>query len=681
MPSRRQLLYYWWASFLIIFVGDLPFYCLGPCTGRRERLTLLVLSRSSLRLVTAGIVSCLRASTTMAPSTQFIEQNLLDIHSRPLVVTSLFETELSEENISSFFTVKTVGDSGDAPVVADPVNIGLAGGYTPSGLLNTLAVSVGSTILLIQFRSKTKATEDAVVAARKLLQDSILCRSHVILHAFNLAPLALSLYCDHGLLLEAGVDVQSGCTCKNPRDPVDATEFATASTQAAKIYRDNIRDVFASDIRDPAKLETSRSLALRAWLAAYIPSLGDMSERLGEVPRINTRSMSADRLRLLGQFTKTGQLLDSKRPTQTAHDVKPISAIDTKVKLTSERFQTRLRATDGRIEIAVEDRHGGQYTVQASTRDVSGRLGVLKAAGAVEGKSIIAVASVDPDAQTLAEQRRDATILSVLQRTSPLFDNPFLRTIWPDSDDVIWPEETFPVSDTPPPLSYQHPLNESQQLAVEAMLSLTNTSRITVIQGPPGSGKTTVIGAFVQSAVDAGWSGIWLLAQSNVAVKNIAEKLGKIGFEDWRLLVSKDFHLGWHEHLYHQISSRTVRSDDIKKASRELKGIKVILSTLSMLSNPRIDMITSKIPNLPRPCKKYVSLVMTGSCLLMDRMRFLTCRVYLKYLTFVTKQISLISNTACLHMLVISYQQLSMMDSFVQILNTLHLALPASLWM
>lgn len=35
------------------------------------------------------------------------------------------------------------------------------------------------------------------------------------------------------------------------------------------------------------------------------------------------------------------------------------------------------------------------------------------------------------------------------------------------------------------------------------------------------------------------------MAQSNVAVKNIAEKLLDVGFEDWRLLVSADFHFDW----------------------------------------------------------------------------------------------------------------------------------------
>ena len=77
------------------------------------------------------------------------------------------------------------------------------------------------------------------------------------------------------------------------------------------------------------------------------------------------------------------------------------------------------------------------------------------------------------------------------------------------------------------------------------MLSSEDDKRITLIQGPPGTGKTSVIAAFVQRAIRLNKDGIWLIAQSNVAVKNIAEKLMSVGFENWKLLVSKDFHHGW----------------------------------------------------------------------------------------------------------------------------------------
>ena len=61
--------------------------------------------------------------------------------------------------------------------------------------------------------------------------------------------------------------------------------------------------------------------------------------------------------------------------------------------------------------------------------------------------------------------------------------------------------------------------------------------------GPPGTGKTTTI-----SEAASIWLGnrsaTWIIAHSNVAVKNIAEKLYKRDV-NFRILVSLEFHLEW----------------------------------------------------------------------------------------------------------------------------------------
>jgi hypothetical protein len=55
-----------------------------------------------------------------------------------------------------------------------------------------------------------------------------------------------------------------------------------------------------------------------------------------------------------------------------------------------------------------------------------------------------------------------------------------------------------------------------------------------------------VIAAIVQNKVAEDPSNtVWVIAHSNVAVKNIAEKLADSGFEDFKLLVSRDFHYDW----------------------------------------------------------------------------------------------------------------------------------------
>lgn len=84
-------------------------------------------------------------------------------------------------------------------------------------------------------------------------------------------------------------------------------------------------------------------------------------------------------------------------------------------------------------------------------------------------------------------------------------------------------------------------LNASQAAAVRAILSRGDKERVVVVQGPPGTGKTTVIAAAVMSILSAAEDverTVWVVAQSNVAVKNIAEKLADVDV-DFTLLVSK----------------------------------------------------------------------------------------------------------------------------------------------
>ena len=61
-----------------------------------------------------------------------------------------------------------------------------------------------------------------------------------------------------------------------------------------------------------------------------------------------------------------------------------------------------------------------------------------------------------------------------------------------------------------------------------------------------------------------------------------------------------DTHFQRHEHLYHRIDHNVLRSDnfasDVVGASRQLLGSRVILCTLSMLSNDKINVFTHTVP-------------------------------------------------------------------------------------
>ena len=206
---------------------------------------------------------------------------------------------------------------------------------------------------------------------------------------------------------------------------------------------------------------------------------------------------------------------------------------------------------------------GVDYVVSGQIGAAFGRNVTLKTDSSLEGRIIKSITTEGPDGPTNANQQRAYAVLRALQG-GELLQNPFLRYIFQPSAELEWPE-TFPTVDTLPNIVTTRPLNDSQRRAVEHMLLQTDETRMTMIQGPPGTGmvshpvsagtltdrccgatgKTTVIAAFVCSAVAAGANGIWLVAQSNIAVKNIAEKLADVGFLNWKLLVSTDFHVGW----------------------------------------------------------------------------------------------------------------------------------------
>ncbi|KAF9021716.1 P-loop containing nucleoside triphosphate hydrolase protein, partial [Rhodocollybia butyracea] len=251
----------------------------------------------------------------------------------------------------------------------------------------------------------------------------------------------------------------------------------------------------------------------------------------------------------------------------------------------------------------------GSIKLPASTGFVKGRAAPLKISHAIGSSNAILTGSIisrGRDGPTTADSRKADIVLDILKGKMSLFtENPWIINLWDPPHGVMsWPARSTPhyfksESVTVPETGPKRPLNHSQTLAIEKMLSPKDEDRIILIRGPPGSGKTSVISRFVEIAYSRDCPGIWLIAQSNVAVKNIAEKLASIGFMNWRLLISVDFHLDWHEHLYgHDIKDNIIRSDDFyTMLPTRIAGCKVILCTLSMLSSQWIR--KKFLPSIP----------------------------------------------------------------------------------
>ena len=194
--------------------------------------------------------------------------------------------------------------------------------------------------------------------------------------------------------------------------------------------------------------------------------------------------------------------------------------------------------------MTVGDQTTGTYRVCGQVAKAAGKTASIKTDIKLDGKAVSGMVTIGRSQYTLAEQDRAQLVLEVLQGKSIIWDNPWLKAI--NGDAAPWPEDW--AAEKPQSASIEepdYPLNASQFHAIRHMLSSNSDTHISLVQGPPGTGKTSVIATFVVSSIKAGRRGIWLVAQSNVAVKNIAEKLYKIGFKAFRLLVSKDFKYDW----------------------------------------------------------------------------------------------------------------------------------------
>lgn len=135
----------------------------------------------------------------------------------------------------------------------------------------------------------------------------------------------------------------------------------------------------------------------------------------------------------------------------------------------------------------------------------------------------------------------------------------FIQTLWLSKNQLIHPVTPVVIAeDIANSFTADMNLNTAQRRAVKEIVGhrpivvihgdLSSLVNVIIIEltpavGPPGTGKTTTIAA--ASKIWTLYScAVWIVAHSNVAVKNIAETLFKKEV-DFRLVVSKEFYEEW----------------------------------------------------------------------------------------------------------------------------------------
>ncbi|KAF8756563.1 AAA domain [Rhizoctonia solani] len=112
-------------------------------------------------------------------------------------------------------------------------------------------------------------------------------------------------------------------------------------------------------------------------------------------------------------------------------------------------------------------------------------------------------------------------------------------------------------------------------------------TRATLVHGPPGTGKTSTITAAAIRLVKSG-EYVWIVAQSNVGISNVADKLRKIKFDDFVLIVADEYYQWW-EGQYENLKPYVVRTKQLKSSEKRFRGKRLVLCTLASLSNPGVE--------------------------------------------------------------------------------------------
>ncbi|PSR72688.1 hypothetical protein PHLCEN_2v11383 [Hermanssonia centrifuga] len=325
-----------------------------------------------------------------------------------------------------------------------------------------------------------------------------------------------------------------------------------------------------------------RALAIATTDKVYYISFDD-----SKAMQTGKETAFSDQLALLGRLVLTAHQLESLKPLKVDNEFRAVTpGKPGKLVVECLRYKTRVRKSK-QTRVILEDSHGGRVVCQAVTA-VGKRTTVVPSKGRYQD-GIQRVSVEGREEMTCAEKACDAFILRVLRKEINLHDRPLINTLW-------FPPPTLAKTPRPKHISPVSPafcrLNTSQRQVAAAMISTTES--VVIAHGPPGTGKTTTIAA----AVDY-WQQeskpVWIVAQSNVGVKNIARSLVGKSFHGFKLIVSKEFHFEWHEELYARVEHNLIRSDELARTpnpietERKLAGSRIILCTLSMLSNPFLD--------------------------------------------------------------------------------------------
>lgn len=384
-----------------------------------------------------------------------------------------------------------------------PRSVGISPAYSKSGSLPALACALGNRILIINFHSSkpyddgsTSGPRPRNVERRNWLEQELLCHPDCTLYAFDLAPLALSLRLHLHLHLSNAIDIQSALPVPT-RSPVDSVQVIVSD--ASPIFSENITSAFETTLFVSNKHKDLTALVQRAWLCGYLGQydLGNTKDLFYAAPKIDMKKFSAEELNVLQKMSYDMQRLDNMKPISVTHEIQTgFNRKTQQMVAKSQRYSNRLTPGTSKVKVTVAHSSSTVFSITGDASGIRGKSAHIDTEHNMEGKVITSITSIGRELPTMAESDRSLSLLRVLQGSLPLMDNHWMKAIWLPSDSDIWPESFSSSTSSPPIEIVDHPdapLNSSQHSALTNMLSFSLDDCITLVQGPPGTDRKSVV--------------------------------------------------------------------------------------------------------------------------------------------------------------------------------------------
>ncbi len=226
--------------------------------------------------------------------------------------------------------------------------IGVSAAYSKIGYLSALALVTkileGSHeakgkwgCLIVEFPAAGGRKGDRPVTPNDQ-DDSLLQKvfQHQIsnIYAFDIAPLAMSLFGDHNLRISNGIDIQSAFPNIVDRNPLKIVHDIVDSR--FRVFDENIKSVFRnSDVSDDSE-NKHNDLILRAWISRTIVDIESASSTFDRVPKVDLAKFPdavswhasqrdpnlisrLQTLHFLVKREKDALRLEQQKPSQTNH--------------------------------------------------------------------------------------------------------------------------------------------------------------------------------------------------------------------------------------------------------------------------------------------------------------------------------------------------------------------------